>query len=620
MFLLVFWLCFLRQVAQAEVIWNLPDISSQQGQILHKGIEGTVTLPFAGSIGRGVLPIFVELEHNGKDEVEVELTLGQASKQIFKQVLILKPGDKKSYEWEIPLKQDQYYVYGSVSIDGKTVENLSFSFDTFHPEYFRSSFRSPPRLILSQMPSQKAYPEWFAASQLHNEMNTGAKFLSDDHYLPLNHSGYSTLFTVVWFIDDVAIEPRKRKALAHWVKNGGHLIVVGDTDKLQGMQEFSSWQEERFKKEAPITNSIVGDAFSSGMVSLNSYTKEDYHKVMALSGIELKKHTQWKMGFGLLTTVSARVSLEQAYQLQMNFLNNKTGMYHSDNVTPFDLPKYIESDYSRGIWNSVTIHELKNSWEELELAPEWVIVLLSYLFLMLVGPVNLIIAMRRNRMILLVSTPLTAIFCVAVVFGVNLILHTKSVRGISIHRTLFDQRATEVISTEQRLFFLSRKLSKELQPTASSTLVPVSHNYGRTDYKLEVVENEQIYRRYADYREVSAHWGWYQTTHRVKLSIEANTVKNNFDFDIEEIYYSDSAGKLWRAKNIGAGKSASLDEFSSPFKLTHWQPEALPSFNPLWETLPKETYILRTRDIGFGLKDEISEKISKKDQIIYGIL
>ena len=619
MFLLLFWLYSLVQTVQAEVIWNLPDITSRQWPILHKGIEGKVTIPFDGSIGRGVLPLFVELEHNGKEEVEVEVTLGQSSDHVFKQTLMLKPGEKKFYEWEVPLKSDLYYTYGTILIEGRTVANISSSFDMFSPEYFRSSMRSPPRLILSTPPSQKAYPEWFAASQLHNETNAGAKFLSDDHYLPSKHSGYSALFTVIWFIDEVTIEPRKRKALANWVKNGGHLIVIGDEKKLQGMDEFSSWQEERFEADAPMTNSIVGDAFSSGMLSLNIFQKDDYKKVMDLNGIKQNKHEQWKMGFGFLTTVSQHVSLEQAYQLQMNFLNNKTELYNSDDVTPFDLPMDIQSDYYRGLWNSTTIYDLKENWAELELAPEWVIVLLSYFFLMLVGPINLIVALRKNRMILLGSTPLIATFCVFVVFGVNFLLHTKSVRGISAHRTLFDQRASEVISTEQRLFFLSRRLSDELQPTANSTLTPVTHDY-RTEYMLEVRGNEQTYRRYADYREVSSHWGWYQNTHRVKLSIENGQVKNNFDFEIKEIYYSDVSGKLWRAKNIAPGKSVNLEELNGPFKLSHWKQPALPSFRPRWETLPKQTYILRTNHIGLGVSDEISEKISLKEQIIYGVL
>ena len=62
MFLLLFWLYSLVQTVQAEVIWNLPDITSRQWPILHKGIEGKVTIPFDGSIGRGVLPLFVEFK------------------------------------------------------------------------------------------------------------------------------------------------------------------------------------------------------------------------------------------------------------------------------------------------------------------------------------------------------------------------------------------------------------------------------------------------------------------------------------------------------------------------------------------------------------------------------
>ncbi len=619
MYLVLFWFYSFVQTVQAEVVWNLPDISSRQWPISHKGIEGKVTIPFDGSIGRGVIPLFVEFEHNGKDTVDVEVKLGQSSDEVFTQNLRLSPGDKKSFEWEVPLKNDLYYAYGSVSIDGNSVASISSSFDVFSPEYFRSSMRTPPRLIISAPLSQKAYPEWFAASQLHNETNAGAKFLYDDSYLPSKHSGYSSIFTVVWFVNDVTIEPRKRKALADWVKNGGHLVVIGDEKKLKGMSEFSSWQEERFLTSAMMTNSIVGDTFSSGMLSLNGYQKKNYKKVMDLNGIARENQQQWRMGFGLLTLVSEQVSLEQAYQLQMNFLNNKTELYNSEDITPFDLPMDIQADYSRGLWNSSTVARLKKDWSELELAPEWVLIILSYLFLILVGPINLIFALRRNRMLLLISTPSIAVFCVLLVLGVNFILHTKSVRGISSHRTIFDQRQAEVISTEQRLFFLSSRLSEELQPTASSSLTPVSHEY-RTDYMLEVKDNEQAYRRYADYRAVSAHWGWYQNTHRVKLSIDNGQVKNNFDFTIREIYYSDATGKLWRAQAISPGETVNLEEFTGSFKLSHWKQTALPSLKPLWESLPKQTYILRTNDIGLGVSDQISERISLKEQIIYGVL
>ena len=389
---------------------------------------------------------------------------------------------------------------------------------------------------------------------------------------------------------------------------------------MQAEDEFSSWQEERFSHQAALVNSITGETYRSGRAGLNVFEKDEYEEVMKLDGVNLSKQKQWKMGFGILTTVSERISMEQAYHLQMNFLYNQTGLYNSGKVTPFDLSSEVERDYTRGLWDQVTIGNLTHYWSELQLAPDWVIVLLSYLFLMLVGPINLMIVLRRNRMYLLISTPLIAMVCVFLVFGVDVMLYTQPVKGLSAHRTLFDQRTAEVISNEQRLFFVSRKLSKDLQPTAGSTLVPVSHDDYNFESFLGIKGNEQTYHRYADYRKVSAHWGWQQNTYRVLLEIENKQVQNNFTFTIDEVFYSDENGSMWRANNVKPGKSVQLKEMSSKFKLTHWENDILPSFAPSWETLPRNSYIFRSKNIGLGVSDEISEGCSQKDQIVYGVL
>ena len=620
MFIVLIWLFSFIQPVEAKVVWTLPDVSSHQWPISHKGVEGRITIPFNGTIGRGVLPVFVELEHNGKKtvEVEVSLSLSNSSSGSLNQKLTLKPGEKVSYEWEVPLTMDSYYSYGSVFIDGGTVSGISVSFEQFSPEYFRSSMKTPPRLILSTPVSQKNNPEWFAASQLHGETNGGAKFLNSDLYLPAVYSGYSSLFTVVWFIDDVLIGAEKKKALANWVKGGGHLIVIDPQGKLQVEDEFSGWQEERFSHQVPLANSITGESFRSGISGLSRFEEDDYKKVMKLEGANLSKQKMWKMGFGVLTTISDRISMEQAYHLQMNFLHNQTGLYNSAKTTSFDGSSVLERDYTRGLWDQVTIGNLTHYWSELALVPDWVIVLLSYLFLMLVGPVNLMIA-RRNRVYLLFSTPLIAIVCVVIVFGVDMQLYTQPVKGLSAHRTLFDQRQSEVISNEQRLFFLSRKLSKELQPSVGSILLPISHDYN-TNFLLEIEDGEQTYNRYADYRKVSSHWGWQQNTQRIKLEIENEHLQNNFAFTIDEIFYSDENGSMWTGQNVKPGKSIHLKEMSTAFKLKHWDNKTLPSFAPNWETLPKNSYIFRSKSIGLGVSDEISEGCSQKDQIVYGVL
>jgi hypothetical protein len=615
---LLYWFSF----AYAEIVWDIPEVQDRQFLIATQEIQGKFTFPFGGVLGRGFFPVSVHVQNISSDNKEVIITVQHPSSQndLLRHTIQLAAGEKKELDYVLPIPITNYgTVYFNIRTNSDhspfNVNGNSYTYRIFEPSAFSYSEYGPARIMIGSEAAQAKYPEWYAAAQMAGK---GIGFdsmtnLTSSKWLPIESASYTGQHSVIWFADEVDVEPRKSTALGNWVLNGGHVIVVSPEQKILNYSDFATWLEQRFRIPMQGYQGMATADFRKSLAELSARQKSLYKKHMSIEKLSPPDFEQFRMGRGTITLVKDNLSLYHAYLLQIDTSLNKTLLY-SNHVKP--------NTYSNGLFDARHIKHLSKNWDELELTPDWVIILMTYAFAILIGPVNLAWMMRRKRIFILYSTPVLSAFCVCAVLLLSALLQTKQVLGLSTDISILDQRDQRLLSTEHRLFFLTKNPKEPLLPKSGHHFLPIREDdYSNADYYIEGDDNGMIYRRYSKAREIQSNWLWHDTSSRLQLQFSNGVVKNALEMDIDELYYSDEKGNLWSAKKIAKGAEVKMERIASlPNGKKHWSNRVLEDNIVGLDSLPANTYLVRSEQNPFGYHDYISQKITHNDHILYGVL
>ena len=102
----IFQICLLRSESEDDLSpIDLPGIEEQQWKIATPQIEGQITIPFGGVVGRGFLPYFVEIQNVSSSEQEVKIEFEYSGEQAstIKQKFTLSPDQRKEVQLLLPL-------------------------------------------------------------------------------------------------------------------------------------------------------------------------------------------------------------------------------------------------------------------------------------------------------------------------------------------------------------------------------------------------------------------------------------------------------------------------------------------------------------------------------------
>jgi hypothetical protein len=213
-------------------------------------------------------------------------------------------------------------------------------------------------------------------------------------------------------------------------------------------------------------------------------------------------------------------------------------------------------------------------------------VFIMLLFVILIGPVNLIVLSRMNRRTwLLWTVPAISFVTCVIVFAYSLVREGVTPDMRLDGMTLLDEanrRATTIgitafycpLTPSQGLFFSSE--------TEATPLLEQSWNYfrrGGTAHEVDWTQSQHLSRGWISARVPAYFLLRKSETRRERLQFEsANgqlSVVNGLGAPIHSVWFANSAGQIFTATNIAAGQRAALVSSTNSIHTDHLGPQSL---------------------------------------------
>jgi hypothetical protein len=270
-------------------------------------------------------------------------------------------------------------------------------------------------------------------------------------------------------------------------------------------------------------------------------------------------------------------------------------------------------------------------------------VIIMLIFVVLIGPANLIVLSRMNRRTwLLWTVPAISCFTCLVVFAYSLLREgvTPDTRTEGV--TVIDQVNRRATSQAYTAFYCPLTPSQGLFfgfDTEATPLVDTSEWRSGTRREVDWTEMQHLERGWVTAR-VPAHFHLRKSeVRRERLQLESSGqelfVVNGLAASIRSLWLADSRGRIFTASNIGAGQKAALvpsigSQVANPqyglrpfFTSAHETPSAEFLATNAVAALSPNTYLAELDANPFienGLGPKASKARVKSRSIVYGLL
>lgn len=629
--------------ANAELIWDVDVIPTKDYS--SPDIDISLSTPFLFDGASGVIPMQVTIHNKDTMDKMVQVVF-QSGKFVVD--VDLKANSTEVYEWNLPIFSDNYYIQIVVNVNGE--KRFSDSFSMYTQD-------SNSVLYIANHKLRSKYPEWYAFDRMFSEKITSAH-VDNTSLLPTNGYSYSNVESIVWFAEN-SMDDSQLIAILDWVKLGGNLVVVQENDSIPLLQP---WMEDRFRfeglqalysaKNMPINGYMSQlDEFRMGEPDkLDSYmnymlfwdrsvnfpsisSQAIYQDIVThpsqqelYTSIELRPISTFRVGRGFVHQISGHATLDNIYLLlqQLLFIEHSFHRQVSNinqnsnseylrliaSLPDFTMYPTIQSD---SIFHPMFIRKLGENWELLQFVSPVVVFLLSCLFLVVLGPLNIYILSKKPKVYFFITTPLLSCTCVLIVLIIG-VVQGNSIKGFTSQFVVYDQRSHIMVGSQQRVFFAGREVD-DIEIASGNVIFPLSELS-----RIEVNNKEMSFINYVQNREVQAHIGYHKNTERTGLRFEGDRVFNDFEFDVDYVYYTDATGNVWKGESISANSSEKIIPSSNP-AFSQWTNELV--VYPMWTSsrMPANSYILQASDAQkMPTFDLVEKELKNREWIIYGVL
>ncbi len=359
---------------------------------------------------------------------------------------------------------------------------------------------------------------------------------------------------------DVAPES-VRTALLRYVERGGALLVAGNWQvpaQWQSRQGFIT--NDEFKEEdglyaeasVPVSSpSVPQPEGASDQAIIAQMTKPSALPV-ALQAKSLSDPRVYFIGFGAVTVTGAsdpgEISIVQWKWMSRNFLASKVPDHI--NETPEGLNQLFQVVERFGV-------------------PVRGLFLLMLLFVIVIGPVNLIWLARRKRKIwLLWTVPAISLLTCLIVASFALFGEGWSATARTEALTILDETAHRATTIGWTAFYSPITPSEGLhftQDTELSPQLPESYSYRRRapERTIDWTNDQHLSAGWITARVPVFFKLRKSETRRERLNIQyeaggAATLVNGLGAEISQVWWADADGKIHAATNIPAGAQARL--------------------------------------------------------------
>lgn len=361
---------------------------------------------------------------------------------------------------------------------------------------------------------------------------------------------------------DVAPES-VRTALLRYVERGGALLVAGNWQvpaQWQSRQGFIT--NDEFKEEdglyaeasVPVSSpSVPQPEGASDQAIIAQMTKPSALPV-ALQAKSLSDPRVYFIGFGAVTVTGAsdpgEISIVQWKWMSRNFLASKVPDHI--NETPEGLNQLFQVVERFGV-------------------PVRGLFLLMLLFVIVIGPVNLIWLARRKRKIwLLWTVPAISLLTCLIVASFALFGEGWSATARTEALTILDETAHRATTIGWAAFYSPITPSEGLhftQDTELSPQLPESYSYRRRapERTIDWTNDQHLSAGWITARVPVFFKLRKSETRRERLNIQpeaggAATLVNGLGGEISQVWWADANGKIHTATNVPAGAQAALQD------------------------------------------------------------
>ena len=587
-------LLMLVGIVQARVPSNVITVH----QLNSSEVLGEITSDYISDYNVATLPLIMNWENQSNLEQNIEIHC-QQNQEIFFQKLRLAPKEIKHVEWVLPLQPNEYKITCKFLKENLLWDSFSHSLShEFDPLRWASV------LLLATQDIEEFYPEWHAALELPLEVHYN-QMIEDPKWVANNYAAFMGFRNIIWFQDQISLSQKQQNALMDWVLLGGHLVVVNHKANLEQDVLWKDWTETRFKIPPQKQDGTILQAWDNSIADYTSYQIKNLQKNAVLKNSVLKEDT-FQVGQGFISLVNESISIQNAFLLLYNRKLNQ--MSHLSLVQ------------SNSIFDEILVSDLKQNWSELQTVSHTVIVVLSLIFFVLLGPVNLWFRKNSSEISFLLRTPILAFGCVLLVMVVDKISNIHNIRGTSVQIGVLDQRNQTWWSTQQRLYLLRNFIDVNIENDSFILPRPIYSQYNWSP-SIHVEDDFPEYIRFVTPKKIQVDIGWHKRIERIGLQFSKGQVQNNFDFPIDQLVYRDAQGQLWRATNIQADENHVLIQNDESFNVISWGVSELNVQLPTsWENVPNNTYIFKSSRCDLTGFDTVEKAMKNKGCLVYGVL
>ena len=626
-----------------STVINLPQ--GQQANVRSQLVVRVDTPLMAEMSGHAATPLHLSASNPSSASHDLEMSCKWDGQDVLSVQQSLEPGQTIEEEWIIPVVKCNYCRFEcNVFVDGKrNNDSLSVWTESWQASSSLSILTSPT-VFLGNRVSFQQYPEWYLPIEREIDREN-VLLVSDSNILPSHGAGYLNAGRVVWFAESMSLSEEQQQALKDWVVLGGHLIIVGDDSMVQSPM-WSAWIKPVFARNAPNNpkrelTKAQNDLYQSDVSDIIQQIEQRANDASVRT---------WHTGLGSLTMVPDTITPKTVLSLIMSDFYEQNGIYFTtlrsrqtlevpstDNIPDSSSNGNFENDE---LPTGTTISQLTNvddvllqtdnqqRWlkdEQFQLLSPKVIVGLSFLLFVLLGPVNML--MRGSRLNLLWRTPFLGVVGLFLVLGVEGILNRANVLGEAFDMVVLDQRSNRLLALKRRLVLPTKSYSSTLSFAPHTQIIPQRITSDEqlasktvTSDKGTVLKNGILYRN------IQGQYVWNQATQRRGLRFENGSVQNDLEVSIDRVIMRDSSGQYWAVRDVPKGASVTLKTATRDalyFNEPLWRENIL-----WWQDIPKGTYLFVTSDrvawdfmqTGYDDVDPIDEEISERKTLVYGVL
>ena len=631
------WALWLMAFASPTLIWE--GKSAESAAWKNTKTKGYIVLPLVNEYSeQGPTQLYWEVSSVDGKEHSLQIDCFSMGSLIYQNKFTVAKGATVTQSAVLPLQGLEDYNSMVCNILNEKMTQLQ-STNVMYKEQNLSSVSKV--IFLGTERTQQTHPEWMIATIQHRR-DSMVTDVNETKWLPQKFTGYFGIKTVVWFESERSLSNVQEQAALEWVQQGGHLVVV-NSPAFQNKTIWSPWLESRFSfqelNEAFVNTEYSDLLWNDISVEWSRSTRTQYESVATINSSFSEASTlkAYRVGRGRISIVDQRISAEMAFQILEDPFANQTGFYSTftrreNDVESFDV---VQEQTQHPFFHSYKLSTWIEELQLFNLVPAWVLRLVLWSFVILIGPVNMF--WKGSRLNWVWRTPLIALFCTIVVLGLNRYLNSEG-RGLSNEFVMLDARSDDLFVRKERLYFIGKSALESEKVQAHSQHLPMNPGnevgYATLNNDAGVLE----WSNFAKLRNVQALLSWHQVTQRRGLRIEEGVAYNDLDQSVFDVLYRDKEGVYWKADTIAKGKSNALTEDLgfTRLNLDKW---SFPEYNyqnmngePVrtlsWSHLPKHTalFVLKksptwdAMDASDGHFDKVDGVVSNVHTLVYEVL